>query len=559
MSALTPEQSKRGFFMKKYTIGIDFGTLSARAVAMELATGSEVAEAVFVYPHGVMDTQLPTGRKLPPQFALQHPQDYLDALKNTVGGLLRTVPAEEVGAICLDFTTCTVVCADEAGTPLCMKEEFMDEPHAYAKLWKHHGAVKEALRFDAVAKERGERFLDLCGGTSSSEWLFPKILETLREAPAVYRATYRFYEAVDWLSLMLTGKESHNPCMAGLKAYWSREQGLPSNEYFKAVDPGLDGIVGTKVCPAVDRVDGLAGHINKEAAALTGLPEGTPVAIPLGDCHAAMPALNVTKSGDCMLVVGTSGVLLTNTEKPRVVPGICAQVQGGVFSDLCTMEAGQAGLGDCFDWFVKNCVPESYVNEAREKDIPIHTLLTQKAEVLRPGQSRLLALDWWNGNRSILKNDGLTGLILGLNMQTRPEEIYRTLIEATAFGLRVILENYEANGVKIGDICAAGGIAMKNPMLMQIYADVLGRTIAVASSTQAGARGSAIYAAVAAGAFPDIRTAAEFYKQPIYAAYTPKAEHMPVYDALYVQYRRLHDYFGKENNVMDRLYEIYKM
>mgnify|MGYP003304668306 CR=1 FL=1 len=545
--------------MKKYTIGIDFGTLSARAVALELATGKEVADAVFAYPHGVMDTALPSGKKLPPQFALEHPQDYLDALQHTISGVLQTVPAEEVAALCLDFTTCTMVCLDEAGTPLCLKPEFQNEPHAYVKLWKHHGATEQALRFDKIAKERGESFLALCGSTSSSEWLFPKILETLENAPAVYDATYRFCEAVDWLSLVLTGKETHNPCTAGLKGFWSREAGFPSNDYFAAVHPGLAGIVGTKVCQTVDRVGEIAGYITPDAAKLTGLAEGTVVAIPLGDCHAAMPALNVTKSGDCMLVIGTSGVLLSNTEKPHPVPGICAQVEGGVFPTLCTMEAGQAGLGDCFDWFVKHCVPESYMEEARQKKVNIHTLLTEKAAKLRPGESRLVALDWWNGNRSILKNDGLTGLILGLNMQTRPEEIYRTLIEATAFGLRVIKENYEAHGVSIGDICAAGGIAMKNPMLMQIYADVLGRTITVSSSTQAGARGSAIYAAVAAGAFPDIDTAAAFYKQPVYATYVPKTENVPVYDALYREYRKLHDYFGKENNVMDRLHEIYKM
>ena len=545
--------------MKKYTIGIDFGTLSARAVALELATGKEVAEAVFDYPHGVMDTALPSGKPLPPLFALQHPQDYLDALYHTIGGVLQTVPAEEVGGICLDFTTCTVVCADETGTPLCMKEEFKDEPHAYVKLWKHHGATEQAQHFDRVAKERKETFLTLCGDTSSSEFFFPKILETLECAPAVYEKTHRFYDAVDWLSLMLTGKETHNPCMAGLKAYWSRENGFPSNDFFAAVHPGLAGIIGTKVCPEVAYVDGIAGYITAEAAKLTGLLEGTVVAIPQGDCHAAMPALNVTGDGDCFLVVGTSSVMLANTPKPVAVPGICAQVEGGVVADLCTMEAGQAGLGDCFDWFVKNCVPQSYTDEAKEKGVSIHTLLTQKAETLRPGENRLIALDWWNGNRSILKNDGLTGMILGLNMRTRPEEIYRALIEATAFGLRVILENYEAHGVTIGDISTAGGIALKNAMLMQIYADVLGRRMMVSDSAQAGARGSAMYAAVAAKAFPDIRAAAEAYKQPIVAEYIPNGENKAVYDALFAEYRRLHDYFGKENPVMDRLREIYKM
>ena len=255
----------------KFTIGVDFGTLSARAVAFELATGREVAEAVFEYPHGVMDVQLPSGRKLPPHFALQHPQDYLDALSFVVKEVLRSVPAEEVGGICLDFTTCTVVCVDEKGVPLCMKPEFADEPHAYVKLWKHHGAVKQAQAFDRVAKEKGATWPDFCGGTSSSEWLFPKILETAQEAPEVYRRTDRFFDAVDWMSLVLTGKETHNPCTAGLKGFWTREQGFPDNEYFRAVDPVLDGIIGTKVCSKVNRVDELAGRINAAGAALTGL------------------------------------------------------------------------------------------------------------------------------------------------------------------------------------------------------------------------------------------------------------------------------------------------
>ena len=543
----------------KYTIGVDFGTLSARAVALELATGKEVAEAVFEYPHAVMDMELPSGKKLPPQFALQHPQDYLDALKYAVGGVLKTVPAREVAGIGLDFTTCTVVCVDEEGVPLCMKPEFADEPHAYVKLWKHHGAVKQAQAFDRVAKQRGEVWPSFYGGTSSSEWLFPKILETAQEAPLVYEKTHRFYDAVDWLSLVLTGKETHNPCNAGLKGYWTKEGGFPDNDFFRAVDPVLDGIIGTKVCAAVNRVDEIAGVVSREGAALTGLLPGTPLAMPVADAHAALPALNVTGDGQCLLVVGTSGVLTVNAKAPAPVPGICAQTDGGIFPDLCSMEAGQAGLGDCFDWFVSHCVPEEYRQEARQQGISIHQLLRQKAMNYRPGQSRLVALDWWSGNRSILKNEGLSGLILGLNMQTRPEEIYRALIEATAFGLRVIVDNYEAYGVKIGDICVAGGIAMKDPMLMQIYADVLSRKLTVGDSAQAGARGSAMYAAVAAGAFPDIRCAANAYAKPVKATYTPKPENVAIYDALYREYRKLHDYFGGESKVMDRLYEIYDM
>lgn len=545
---------------KKYTIGIDFGTLSARAVALELETGTEAAEAVFEYPHGVMDVQLPCGKRLPPQFALQHPQDYLDALKAVISGILQKVDKKDIKALCIDFTTSTVLPVDKKGIPICFYPEFENEAHAYVKLWKHHGPVKQAQEFDRVAHERKESWMVNCGGTSSSEWMFPKILETLQEAPEVFAKTDRFYEAVDWLSLVLTGVETHNPCMAGLKGYWDAQTGYPDNEYFKAVDPRLDGIVGTKVSAEVGKVDSLAGYISAEGAALTGLLEGTPVAMPIGDAHASLPALNVAGDGVALMVVGTSGVLMVNAPQKANVPGICSLVDGGVYPGLCTLEAGQAGLGDCFDWFVKNCVPGRYEAEAKEKGISVHTLLQEKVSAQRPGESRLVALDWLNGNRSILKNDGLSGLILGLNLQTKPEEVYRALLEATAYGLRVILDNYEAHGVHIHEICAAGGIAMKSPFLMQIYADVLNRPIVVGDSAQSGARGSAMYAAVAAGEFATIQEAAAHYARPNKGSYAPIPENVELYEKLYQEYKLLHDHFGRGGNaVMDRLYDIYNM
>ena len=545
---------------KKYTIGIDFGTLSARAVALDLETGVEAAEAVFPYPHGVMDEKLPCGKKLPPQFALQHPQDYLDALKAVIGGVLQTVDKKDVKALCIDFTTCTILPVDEKGVPICFQPEFACEPHAYVKLWKHHGAVKQAQEFDRVAYQRNEPWLINNGGTSSSESMFPKILETLQEAPAVYEKADRFYEAVDWLSLMITGAETHNPCMAGLKAYWDAEIGYPENEYFRAVHPKMDGIIGTKVCKDVGRVDSLAGYVSAAGAELTGLLEGTPVAMPIGDAHASLPALNVSGDGEALLVVGTSGVLMVNAPAKANVPGICSLVHGGVYPGVCTLEAGQAGLGDCFDWCVKNCVPGRYEAEAQERGISVHTLLQEKAARQRPGESRLVALDWLNGNRSILKNDGLSGLILGLNLQTKPEEIYRALLESTAYGLRVILDNYEAHGVRITNICAAGGIAMKSPFLMQIYADVLNRHIDIGDSAQSGARGSAIYAAVAAGEFATIQEAARHYAKPNKGSYDPIPENVVLYEKLYQEYKLLHDHFGRGGNaVMDRLYDIYNL
>lgn len=545
---------------KKYTIGIDFGTLSARAIAMDLETGEEAAESVFEYPHGVMDRELPSGKKLPAQYALQHPQDYVDALKNTIGGVLQTISKESVVGICIDFTTCTILPVDEKGVPVCFDPRFADDPHAYVKMWKHHGAVKQARAFDRVAAKRQEPWRVNCGGTSSSEWLFPKILETLEASPAVYEATHRYYEAADWLSLVLTGKETHNVCMVGFKGYWDSEKGFPANEFFCEVDPRLDGIIGTKVCAKVDPVDEIAGLLTEEGAALTGLCPGTPVAMPVGDAHASLPGLNISGEGSALLLIGTSGVMEVNTPKVPNVPGICSLVFGGVYPNACTIEAGQAGLGDCFDWCVKNCVPGAYEEEAKQKKMNIHALLQEKASKLRPGESRLLALDWFNGNRSILKNDNLLGMILGINLQTRPEEIYRALIEATAYGLRVILDNYESHGVKLNSICCTGGIALKSPLLMQIYADVFNRELTVGNGAQSGARGSALYAAVAAGEYKDIQTAAEHYARPTVCTYHPIAKNVKIYDTLYREYKQLHDYFGcGENAVMDRLYDIAAM
>lgn len=528
--------------MKKYVIGVDFGTLSARAVLFDLQTGEEVAEAVYAYPHGVMDFDRP-------RYALQHPGDYTEALARSIAGL-QADPAEVAG-LCIDFTCCTMVAVDGELKPLC--EKYPREPHAYVKLWKHHGAVQYAAEFDRVAKERREPWFKIYGGTSSSEWLFPKILETLREAPQVFEETFRFLEAADWLSWLMTGQETHNAGMAGLKSYWSAEYGYPSDDYFAAVDPGLKGIIGSKVSPVVNRIHETAGVLNEQGAAMTGLLPGTPLALPMVDAHAPLTALNIVHEGELLLVVGTSSCHVINTGHPAEVPGITAYVQDGMLPGFCTFEQGQAGVGDCFDWFTQTCVPASYQREADEKGISIHALLREKAMKLKPGENRLLALDWWSGNRSVLKNDRLTGMFLGLTMQTKPEELYRALIEATAYGTRRIIENYEEHGIPIKSICAAGGIPRKDPMMMQIYADVTGREIRIPHTAQAGARGSALYAAVAAGVCKDSIEAAEKYARPDHGIYKPEAKSSAVYELLYREYKTLHDYFGLENRVMERL------
>ena len=351
----------------------------------------------------------------------------------------------------------------------------------------------------------------------------------------------------------LVGEEILGNSFAGYKAL-HYEGDYPSNDFMVALDKGLDGIVGTKLSRRIGNFSAPAGKLCPKGAELTGLPEGIPVAIPQIDAHAAMPALQITGAGEMMLIMGTSACLLVNAETGDPVKGVSGCVKDGVIPGLYTYEAGQAAVGDIFDWFVKNQVPAAYQKEAESRGISVHALLTEKAEKLAIGESGLLALDWFNGNRSVLDDSALSGLILGLTLRTKPEEIYRALLESTAFGAKMIADTLAQSRVKIKTLKVAGGIAHKNALLMQIYADVLGCEICLCQSSQAGALGSAIYAAAAAGIYPNIPTAAAAMGSPVVKTYTPKAENQKAYEKLYADYVTLYDYFGRGgNNVMKRL------
>jgi len=541
--------------MKKYTIGIDFGTLSGRCVVVDCENGRELAEAVCEYPNAVLDTQLPCGKKLPAHYALQYPADYLQVLKTAVPEAVKKagIAPEKVAGIGIDFTACTILPVDAQGTPLCLHPEYADEPHAYVKLWKHHAAQPEADEINALAEAREEKWLKNYGGKLSSEWMLPKVLEILRQAPKAYADTARFMEAADWVVSALVGEEIHSNSFAGYKALYF-EGDYPSNDFMTALDKGLDGIVGTKLSRRIGGFSAPAGKLCPKGAELTGLPVGTPVAIPQIDAHAAMPALQITDPGEMMLIMGTSACLLVNAETGDPVEGISGCVKDGVIPGLYAYEAGQAAVGDIFDWFVKNQVPAAYQQEAESRGISIHALLTEKAEKLAVGESGLLALDWLNGNRSVLDDSALTGLILGMTLQTKPEEIYRAWLESTAFGAKMIMDTLAQSRVAVKRLKAAGGIAHKNALLMQIYADVLDCEICLCQSTQAGALGSAIYAAAAAGVYPDIPAAAAAMGSPVVKTYTPNRSNQKAYEKLYCEYVKLYDYFGRGgNDVMKRL------
>ncbi len=549
--------------MAKYTIGLDYGTLSGRALVVNAQTGEELASSIYDYPHAVMDEALPCGKKLGQDWALQHPQDYLDVLAHTIPDALQKagVSAEDVIGVGIDFTACTVLPTKKDGTPLCFLPEYVEEPHAYVKLWKHHAAQKYATKLNEIALERGEEWLDNYGGKISSEWAIPKLWQILDEAPEIYAQTDRFIEATDWVVWQLTGKESRNSCCAGYKAMWNKATGFPSDDFFKALDPRMEHVIDEKFSRDIIPSGTFAGTITAKAAALTGLKEGTAVAAGTIDAHVFVPAVGIAGAGEMLAIMGTSTCHMMMGEEEVKVKGICGVVSDGIMPGLYGYEAGQSCVGDHFGWFIDNCLPASYEKEAAEKGINIHKLLREKCESKKPGESGLLALDWWNGNRSVLVDVDLTGMMLGMTLRTKPEDIYRALIEATAYGTRMIIENYREQGVPVNAFYAAGGISQKDPMTMQIYADVINMPIKIAGSDQGGALGASIFGAVAAGSarggYDDAFEAARVMGKVKDTIYEPIPENAAIYDKLYAEYKILHDYFGRgANDVMKRLKQL---
>lgn len=551
--------------MAKYAIGLDYGTLSGRAVLVDVKTGEELASSVYDYPHAVMDRTLPDGTQLGHDWALQHPQDYLDVLAHTVPEVLKEsgVSADDVIGIGTDFTACTVLPVKADGTPLCFLPEYRNRPHAYVKLWKHHAAQDKANQLNQIAQERGESWLQNYGGKISSEWAIPKLWQILDEDPEIYNAMDRFIEAADWIIWQLCGKETRNSCTAGYKAIWNKKTGYPSNDFFKALDPRLEHVVDEKLSRDILPLGSRAGTLTAQAAKLTGLKEGTAVAVGNVDAHVCVPAVGIDGPGKMLAIMGTSTCHIMMGTEEHQVPGMCGVVEDGVMPGYFGYEAGQSCVGDHFAWFIDNCLPASYYEEAKQQGKNIHRYLREKAERQKPGESGLLALDWWNGNRSVLVDVDLTGMMLGMTLQTKPEEIYRALIEATAYGTRMIIENYREHGVPVEEFIASGGISQKDPMTMQIYADVIKMPIKIAGSLQGPALGSAIFGAVAAGeeagGYRSVFDAARAMGKVKDTVYTPIPEHSAVYDKLFAEYRTLHDYFGRgANDVMKRLKEIKK-
>ncbi|MEV0156350.1 ribulokinase [Micromonospora sp. NPDC050686] len=533
---------------ERYVVGVDYGTLSGRALVVRVRDGAEVGTAVHEYRHGVIESALPDGGPaLPPDWALQDPEDYRDVLRHAVPAALTAAgvdPSRVVG-IATDFTACTVLPTLADGTPLCQVPELRDRPHAWVKLWKHHAAQPHADRINALAHERREPWIGRYGGKISAEWQFAKGLQILAEDPDVYRRAERFIEAADWIVWQLCGAETRNVCTAGYKGI--RQDGrYPSREYLTALHPDFADFV-TKLDGPLLPLGDRAGSLTARAAAWTGLPEGIAVAVGNVDAHVTAAAARALDPGRLVAIMGTSTCHVVNGRDLAEVPGMCGVVDGGISPGAWGYEAGQSGVGDIFGWFVRHAAPAG---------LDSHERLTELAAAQPVGAHGLVALDWWNGNRSLLVNHDLSGLIVGLTLATRPADVYRALLESTAFGTRMIIEAFVEAGVPITDLVVAGGLT-SNRLLMQIYADVTNRPLSIIGSAQGPALGSAIHAAVAAGAYPSIHEASAAMGRVHEAAYRPDPANVRAYDALYAEYRALHDHFGRGgNDVMLRLRAI---
>lgn len=537
--------------MARFALGLDFGTESVRALAIDCDTGAEAAVAVCKYAHGVITRTLPgSSAALPLDFALQHPQDYLDGAAKVLGDVLKTIPAAQIIGIGVDFTACTILPIKKDGTPLMMLPEFRGNPHAWVKLWKHHAAQPEADRVNTLARERSEAFLKYYGGVISSEWMLPKCWEIANQAPDVYCAAEIIIDAGDWIVQQMTGAFTRNACAAGYKGFWNAELGFPSRSFLAALDPKISGL-RDKWLQNIVAPGHRAGEITASFAAKTGLKAGTPVSAATIDAHSGVPGVGVSCEGTASIIMGTSSCHMILSRELKFFEGYAGVTKDGIVPGFYGYESGQSAVGDIFGWFAKDFL--------KPQGDPFKELSRRAAE-LKPGESGLVALDWMNGNRSVLMNARLSGTIVGLTLDSKPEEVYRALIEASAFGTRIILAAYTQAGIPINELAVCGGLT-QDPLIMQIYADVMGLPVKVAASEQAVALGSAILGALAAGpehgGFRTMEDAIARMTRPAARTYTPNAEAQRTYAALFEIYRECHDHFGREQaQLMTRLKEL---
>jgi len=549
---------------KKFTIGIDFGTKTVQAILVDTNNGKLAASSSCKYPHGVITEKLPNSDvELGKNWALQHPKDYLTALRRTIPKLMSEsqIKPEQVIGLGISFAGSTVIPTTADGTPLAFMDEYKDEPHAWPKHWKHGAAREQADQLTKIASDRYETFLERYGGIISPETFFPKVWQIFNEAAWIYHAADRIIEASDWIVWHLTGVETRNLCSAGFNALWSKAEGFPLETFFSAMDHNLANIVEDKMKHDISPLGEQAGELTETAAKWLKLNPGTPVATGLLSSHAAVPAATVAEPGKMVLILDHSFTQLVLSTREYHVPGVCGVVEDGIIPGLVAYQTQQPGSGDHFSWFLDNSFPTEYHKEARKQKISLFSLMEEKATLLEPAESGLVALDWWDGNRSILSDSNLSGLVLGYSLTTKPEEIYRALLEATTYGTRKIFETFIASGIPIDEIIVTGGEPLKNNLLLNILANVSGMEIRVAETPYPSALGAAIYAAVAAGekfgGYNTIQEASQKMARLRNKSFIPNNNDKKTYSRLYSEYTLLHDYFGYgHNNAMKRLINL---
>jgi L-ribulokinase len=540
----------------KYTIGLDFGTLSVRAVLVSVETGQIVSSYVSKYKNGVMDAKLVGGKPLPNDFALQDAIDYIESMNEVIGKVVKTsnIDSKDIIGIGVDFTASTIMPIKADGTPLSRLSKYKDNPYAYCKLWKHHSAEEYAIKITELAIKRDEPWIKRYGYKISSEWMLPKVFETLDKAEDVFNDTDYFIEAGDYITFYLTGNLKRSSCQAGYKGIWHDVEGYPSKAYLSELNEKLTDLYDTKLSGDVIPLGSKQGLLKLEIANYLGLKQ-VPVGVAVIDAHVATPACQAVNSGDMLMIIGTSSCDIVLSDKEITIPGIQGVVKDGAIPGLYAYESGQPAVGDIFSWFIENHVPSEYHNHAAMNNQNIYQFMEDRIRSIPKTKSRLLCLDWWNGNRSVLVDPDLTGLIVGYNLQTKPEEIYRALIEATAFGKRVTVDAYEKAGIKIDRLIACGGLATKNKYLLECYANILGKPIYFTEEEYAPALGAAIFGALAAskgnGGYNSINEAVKKMSRLNETPVLPGSSFN--YDKLYEMYKELHDYFGKKSALMKEL------
>lgn len=540
----------------KYVIGIDYGTLSARTVLVSIETNEIISTTVRFYPNGVMEHFLTPDIPLEDGWAIQNGNDYYFLLIDGINTVIKDsgIDPKNIIGIGIDTTACSMLPLGTDLEPLSNNPMFKNNPNAYLKLWKHHAAQKYADKLNEIARELREGFLKTYGGKISSEWMFPKIMQIADESPDVYDSTYCFTEVADWVVYKLTGNLLKSNTMAGFKAIWDEDTGFPDTSFFKALNPKMENVIKEKFFHPIVNIGMRAGYVVEEIQQLTGLGSHTAVAVAHTDAGIVPFAIGMSKVGQMVMSIGTSTCHFLLSDKLKEVPGICGVVKDGSLPGFYTYEAGQTAVGDIFDWFVKSFVNEKMEQEAKQKDISVFQLLGERAELLQVGENGLIMLDWLNGNRSILVDSDLSGVLIGLTLHTKPEEVYRALLESTAYGTKIIIETLEDHGITVDEIYACGGIPKKDPFMMQIYADVLNKCVRVPDEGLAAAFGCAVHAASVAekkyGGFESVSEAISEMSCKKELLYLPISENNKKYEKLYKIYKSLHNYFGKEVDLL---------